>query len=158
MRKTKIAVAAIAAASVWATVAAAQPDGPPSRHGGPPFMDNGAMHAIGALMHVDGLSDDQQQQMHSILESGRTTAEPLFAQLRTANQTLTDQLLGSDSPSADALSASLGQIDSLRKQLDQQQVRTVQSLRGVLTADQLEQALQRSQQFAAAHGMVSSQP
>jgi hypothetical protein len=33
----------------------------------------------------------------------------------------------------------------------------VQSLRAVLTADQIQQALQRSQQFAAAHNMVFSQ-
>lgn len=157
MRTTRTVLAGIAAASLWATMVAAQAGGPPPMHGGPPFMDSGAMHAIGALLHADGLSDDQQQQMHALMASGRATVEPLLEQLRTANQTLTDQLLAADAPSADALSSSITQIETLRKQLDQQQVQTVQSLRAVLTADQIQQALQRSQQFAAAHNMVFSQ-
>ena len=144
----------VAVASLGAMAVAAQPGGRPPMHGGPPFMDSGAMLAIGALLHADGLSDDQQQQMHAIMESGHATAEPLLDQLRTANQTLTDHLLGAETPSADTLSSAITQIETLRQQLVQQQVQTVHSLRPALTAAQVQQALQHSQQFPAPRGVV----
>jgi Spy/CpxP family protein refolding chaperone len=154
MRHAKIVSVGVAAASLWAMAVAAQPGGPPPMHGGRPFMDNGAMLAIGALLHTEGLNDDQQQQMHAIMESGHASAGPLLDQLRAANQSLTDQLLGGEAPSADTLSSATAQIETLRQQLVREQVQTVQSLRAVLTAEQLHEALHHSQQFAAARGMV----
>jgi hypothetical protein len=136
----------MAAASLWAVLAGAQP--PPGVHGRP-FVDDGAMRAIGAILHVDGLSDEQREQLHGTMESGRSTVEPLLEQLHAANQTLADRLLATNAPSPEALNASLDRVAALRKQLAQQQFQTVVALREVLSQDQLQQAAQHAEQFGA---------
>jgi Spy/CpxP family protein refolding chaperone len=134
----------MAAAGLWAAVAAAQP--PPGLRGRP-FMDDGAMRAVGALLHVDGLSDEQRDQLHGTMESGRAAVEPLLDQLHTANESLVEQLLAADAPSSDTLNGLVERVAELRRQLAQQQLQTVLSLREVFTADQLQQAAQHALQL-----------
>jgi Spy/CpxP family protein refolding chaperone len=143
MRHRIVILAGLAAAGLWAASGGAQA-GPPPALTARPMMDDGATRAIAALMSTDGLSDDQHEELRSMLDSGRSGVEPILEQLRTANETLVDQLLAADPPSADALSASVERITGLRKQLLQHQVQTVQSLREVLTPEQLRQEVQRN--------------
>ena len=145
MRHTTAILAGLAAAGLWAAAAAAQA-GPPPVIMARPMMDDAAMRAIGALLQTDGLSDEQHGELHSALDSDRSSLEPTLDQLRMANETLLDQLLAADAPSADTLSASVDRITGLRKQLLQQQVQTVMTLRWVLAPEQIEQAAQVSAQ------------
>ena len=146
MRQTTVILAGLVSAGLWAATAAAQP-GPPPAMRSRPILDDAGMRAIGALLHADGLSDDQHEELHSVLDSDRSSVEPLLDQLRMANETFLDQLLAADAPSTDTLSASVDRISGLRRQLLQQQVQTVMSLRDVLAPEQLQQAAQRSAQL-----------
>jgi len=143
----------VVAAGVWAAAAAAQPGGPPVMFNRP-FMDDGAMRAIGALLHADGLSDAQRQQLHAVMEADRTSAEPLLDQLRTANEALVDALLAADAPSSDTLDDRVDRINDLRKQLLEQQVQTVLALREVLSPEQLQAAVEGSRRPDERGGVV----
>jgi len=151
MRHGTLVWTGMAAAGLWAAVATAQP--PPGMRGRP-FMDDGAMRAVSALLHVDGLSDEQREQLHGTMESGRATVEPVLDQLRAANESLVEQLLAADAPSSDTLNGLVERVAELRKQLSQQQLQTVRSLREILTADQLQQAAQHTQQLGDGRDVV----
>ena len=142
----KTALLAMTAASLWAVTAMGQGGGPPPHFMHGPPMDDAGMRAIGALLHADGISDEQRAQMRAVMDSDRTTAEPVFEQLRAANQNLVDHLLATDAPSIDALDDLVSRIGELRRQLVQQQAQTVLSLRDLLTPEQLEQAAAQAQQ------------
>ncbi|MGH7787366.1 MAG: Spy/CpxP family protein refolding chaperone [Candidatus Binatia bacterium] len=137
---------ALLAVGLSAATAVAQPRGGGPRHHGPPHGRDGAMRAIGALLQADGLSDEQRTQMHAVLEAGRDEVGPLLEQLRSANDALVDQLLGPETPTAEALDAQMQSIAVLQLQLTQHQAQTVLALRQLLSAEQLAAALAESQQ------------
>jgi|SRR5215470_5164321 len=143
MRHRTAILAGLAAVGLWAAGGASQA-GPPPVLAARPMIDDGAARAIGALMSADGLSTDQHEELASTLDSRRSSVEPILEQLSAANETLIDQLLAADDPSAAALAASVDRITLLRRQLLQRQVHTVQSLREVLTPEQLQQEVGRS--------------
>lgn len=129
-----------------AAAAVAQPPGGGPRHHGPPQGHDGAMRALGAVLRTEGLSDEQRTQIFAVIEAGRDEVEPLVEQLRAANDVLVGQLLGAETPTAEAIDTQVQSIAALKLQLSQHQAQTVLSLRELLTAEQLAAALAESQE------------
>ena len=131
MTRTTTLFTGLAAAALLAAPAIARPHGPP------PFHGDGAMRAIGAMLHGGELSDAQRSEARQRLDISREAAEPTMEALREANEALTALLLGSETPSDDALRSAIERITTLRDQLLDNQVDAALTLRGLLSSEQL---------------------
>ena len=105
---------------------------------------------MGGMMHGDspafmlrmvlkqaGLTPDQQNQVHKIMEADHQSLHALFTQLQTANQQLAGKLFGPGPVQAADLTPQVQQITQLRQQLMEQGVKTALAIRAVLTPQQL---------------------
>lgn len=157
MRLQTVVLAGLATAALWVAAVAAQSGAPPTLMGRPerPLVDNGMTRVIGALLHAEGLTAAQRHQLHAIMEADRSAVDPLLADLRTANQDLADQLLAAAAPSPNTVGGMIDQIETLRTQLLHRQQQTVESLRSVLSADQIQQAAAHSEGFGDGPDMLS---
>jgi len=137
MTKRSTMLMALAVAGICAVRGYAQ--GPP---GMPPHLPmlGGPGRLIPVILHETDLTADQQTQAQQILDTNRAALEPIFTQLKQANDDLANLLLGPGDVQADAVATQLARISQLQQQLAQNEANTVVALRGILTADQLAKA------------------
>jgi Spy/CpxP family protein refolding chaperone len=147
MTKTKrnTLLIGLAAASLYAFSAYAQPPMMGRHHGG----GCGPGKLVHVLLRSADLTADQETQAHSILDSSHATAEEIFTQMHQAHADLANLLLGPQDVAADALAAQLTKINQLQLQLAQQETSTVVALRAILTPDQLAKAAAAESQWQA---------
>ncbi len=111
----------------------------------------GRMHrdalGFGHLLRALNLTDTQKAQVHDAFATYRATVQPLWGQVRTARQQLTDLLLNPSALDPTALQPATQQLASLHDQLLQARLTLAQAIRNVLTQDQLTQATQLKEQL-----------
>jgi periplasmic protein CpxP/Spy len=114
-------------------------------------QSGGRMHGdvlgFGPLLRALTLTESQHAQVHDALTTYRTTVQPLWRQMRTARQQLTDVLVSATPLDPSALQTAEQQLASLHDQLLQARVTLAEAVRGVLTPDQLTQAAQLKDQL-----------
>jgi Spy/CpxP family protein refolding chaperone len=127
--------------------------GPPGgMMGGPPPVPPPLMMALRAA----NLTDDQKKQVHTIMDSNRTTTAPLMSQMHSIREQIADKLLSSGSVSASDLMPLLTQQEQIQQQLDTQMVSTAIQIRGVMTADQLSKVSAANDKLKAIHSEIES--
>lgn len=137
----------LAAASLYAFSAHAQPPKMGRHHGGGGGCRPGKL--VHVLLRSADLTADQETQAHAILDASHAAAEGIFTQMHQAHADLATLLLGSQDVAADALAAQLAKINQLQLQLAQQEASTVVALRAILTPDQLAKAAAAESQWQA---------
>jgi periplasmic protein CpxP/Spy len=116
---------------------------PPPMHG----HGFGGDHMIGAYADYLNLTDAQQAQMKTIMQSSRSTMKPLFQQSRQIEQQLHQYAEGTyDEAKVQALAAQKAQLEA---QLTVQRTRIHNQMFQVLTADQQSQMKQLEARRAA---------
>lgn len=129
--RTRIMVGAIAALALVAGAASARPHGRPM---GPP---DGALRAIGAIVHGADLSEAQRAALRERLDARVGDSEATRSALHEANRELKGLLLAPQAPTDEQLRAVSERINGLRAELLAAEVTTVLELRDLLTPEQL---------------------
>lgn len=146
IRRLPTALACLAYLAVLPGLLAAQPAdddlGPP--RGGPPMMRGGGPDGgdafgmvIPLMMRSANLSRDQRQQVNALMRTNRARLETLLGELRGANETLADRLIGGAAVDAAALQPDVERVARARQALMQHGIETALALRAVLTPEQL---------------------
>jgi len=107
-------------------------------------------------LRAANLTDDQKKQVHTIIDSNRTTTAPLMSQMHSIREQIADKLLSSGSVSASDLTPLLTQQEQIQQQLDTQMVSTAIQIRGVMTADQLSKVSAANDKLKAIHSQIES--
>ncbi|MGE0681201.1 MAG: Spy/CpxP family protein refolding chaperone [Candidatus Binatia bacterium] len=102
-----------------------------------------------------GLTNEQNEQVKSLLATRRKTLRSLFKQLRTANEELANQLFVPEDVSEDSLKPTVQKITRLREQLLQEGLRTVLAVRQVLTPEQRAKAARLKEHVEALQAAMS---
>lgn len=150
VREKILSVAALLMALIAPAMAWAQGGPPPVMPPGPlppPFM-------LG--LKQANLTSDQQTQLNSILQSGAAQAKPLLDQLHSINSQISAKLLQAETPSAADFTSLVQQAAQLQQQLQQQSVALALQVRSILTAEQLAQMAQLSQQMESLHSQMDA--
>ena len=113
--------------------------------GGPPFMGGAGSLPLPVLVSV--LTPAQREQLHSDLQSDRSTMKGIVDQLRTAQQELTSRVLTPGTLNATDLQPQLQKIAGLRDQLVQHALATTLKVRAMLTPAQLAEASTKAQRL-----------
>ena len=117
-------------------------------------------HAHGNMMFglLDGvtLSDTQQQQVHTVMQSGFAATRSTRQALRALDEQISSAMLSPGTVSTASLTPLLQQQERLRAQLDQERLSVALQVRQVLTASQLAQAAQAHSQLAGLHQQEES--
>ena len=145
MTRRNLALMGLAAASLYAFTAYAQPPMMGRHHGG----GCGPGRLIHVLLRSADLTADQETQAHTILDTNRSAVEAIHTQLRQANNDLANLLLGASDVQSDAVTAQLTKINQLQLQLEQNTANTVLAIRAILTPDQLAKAAAAESQMQA---------
>ena len=120
-------------------------------------QSSGRMHGrvlgFGPLLGPLNLTDDQKAQVHDAFATYRATMKPLWGQVRTARQQLTDVLVSPNPLDPSTLQASEQQLASLQEQRLHARLTLAQAIRGILTPDQLTQAAHLKDQLRALQTM-----
>ena len=107
---------------------AGMPPGPPPRRD--------AM-LLPTLLQTANLTADQDARVRALLTTRRAASQPLFQQLRQAEQQLLDQLTSTGPVTVAELRPQLDTIGGLRQQLLQDMAALAIEIRSVLTPEQL---------------------
>jgi len=147
-------IAALAVSAAWAEPEVVEggpscnaEDAPPhGRHGGP-----GIERVLERNADRLGLDDATRARIRALAEQGREqrTAE------REAVHHLRDEmraLLGADAPDADAVMAKADEIGAAETALQKQRLRTMLSVRALLTSEQRRELVKIHEEFRARHG------
>lgn len=116
------------------------------------WLARGLLHPglISAVQEELALTDEQQARLKEQLETARQQAEPLEQAVKQQQQAL-GRLLEDPAADADAATAQLGRLIEAEKAVKELQLRTLISLRDVLTPEQLTKAKKlRPRQMPAA--------
>jgi len=140
MMKIRILVVAVAV-SLAAGSAFAQPMGgaPHMMMGGPGrfMMGEGPSEMMPLVLRHAGLTPEQSDQVHKIMEADHDALRALFNQLRAANDELASKLFAPGSVQAADLAPQVQRITQLRQQLMDQGLKTALTIRAVLKPEQL---------------------
>jgi Spy/CpxP family protein refolding chaperone len=102
----------------------------------------GCVLGFDPLLRALDLTDDQQTQVRDVFVTYRATMKPLWEQLRTARQQLTDILVSLPPLYTSTLQTAEQELTSLQEQTLHAHLTPAQAIRVVLTPDQLTQATQ----------------
>ncbi len=100
------------------------------------------------LLHGISLSDAQEAQVKSIMETAHTQSKAIMQQEHSARQQEMTTLLGSGSVTANDLASYTSAEQAARTQLDAIRVNTEVAIRNVLTPTQLSEASAKFQQLS----------
>ena len=131
LKSLRPAMFGLAALLATPLVALAQPG--PGGPGGPGPMPMPLM----MLIRQANLTSDQQAQVHQIMQTNFTQAQPLMKQLRDIHDQIADKLMSTGSVSASDIAPLQQQENQIHQQLDQQMLSTTLQIRALLTPDQL---------------------
>ena len=144
MNAGRILFTGLAAVCLWAAAAAAQPMGPPHmmRGHGPGMMGEGPGLMVPLVLKHAGLTPEQTDQVHKIMEADHDALRTLSDQLQTANNQLADKLFAPGKIQAADLTPQVQRIMQLRQQLMEQGLKTALAIRAVLKPEQLTKVAQ----------------
>jgi Spy/CpxP family protein refolding chaperone len=151
MNRRRFAWIGIVVLSLWSVAAYGQP-----RHGmgsmGPGHMmgDGPGMMFPLILKGVD-LSDAQEQQVRTIMQTHRASLRALFGELRVAQEDIADKLLAPGEVRTEELTSQVQRVAQLREQLMQEGLKAALEVRAVLTPEQLAKASELKGRMRALH-------
>jgi periplasmic protein CpxP/Spy len=115
--------------------------------GGPPMM---------MLLRTANLSSQQQSQVQQILSSNHAQIHALFQQLHSVNEQIGALLVSTNSISQSDFTTLETQKLSIQQQIDNLNISTALSIRGVLTSTQLSNLQTTSQKLQALHQQIEA--
>jgi Spy/CpxP family protein refolding chaperone len=118
------------------------------RHGG-------SQSQLGFLAGVT-LTDEQQAQLHQLLQASHAQIKPLEQQIHALRKQIFDQLASAAAVDGTQITALQQQAAQLREQVDEQRLATALQIRALLTPAQLAQAAQIHQQLASLHAQMKN--
>jgi len=127
---------------------AESPSGPPAMKlvarpfGGDPLLGEGSGLMLPVMLRHAGLTPDQEERVHAIMDADRERLHTLFGELEAANDALAAKLTAPGPLDAAALQPEVDRVAKVRRELMDQGLKTALAVRGVLTAEQLAKAAQ----------------
>jgi Spy/CpxP family protein refolding chaperone len=119
--------------------------GPPHGEGG------GELGPLKMLLRNANLTEDQQTQVHQLMQSQRSQVQPIEKQIRALREQMADKLLSVGTVTAADFASMQQQMAQLRSQLADQTLKTALKIRALLSNDQLNRMNQVSQRLQAIH-------
>jgi len=124
---------------------------------GPPHGEGvGEIGPLKMLLRSASLTQDQQAQVHQLMQSQRSQVQPLEKQIRALREQIADKLLNTGTVTAADLGALQQQIAQLQSQVADQTLKTVLKIRALLSNEQLTRMNQVHQKLKALHGEMES--
>jgi Spy/CpxP family protein refolding chaperone len=127
---------------------AESPAGPPGMRfvarpfGGDPLLGEGPGLMLPLMLRHAGLTPEQEQHVHEIMDADRERLHTLFGELEAANDALAAKLTAPGPLDAAALQPDVERVARLRRELMDQGLKTALAVRGVLTPEQLAKTAQ----------------
>lgn len=151
IRHKFLAAAAVSLMAALPLAAQAQGMG----HMGPPH--GGGDHSqFMMLLHSANLTQQQQSQIHTILDSQREKTRSMHQKLEALHEQISDKLLSAGSVSASDLKALVDKASHIEAALNESRTETAIAIRNVLTADQLSHVAQVHAKLRSLHSQVRS--
>jgi Spy/CpxP family protein refolding chaperone len=141
----------IVALSLWATTVYAQPHHGLGPMGAGPMMGEGPGMMLPMVLKGIDLTDAQEKQVRTIMQTHRATFRTLFGDLRTAQEEMADKLFAPGDVRAEDLTSQSERVSQLREQLMQEGLKVALEVRGVLTPAQLAKAAELKERMRALH-------
>jgi protein CpxP len=142
------AFVAVGATGFLAAHAAEAGPGEPEGHWG---HGHGDRFGFALYLRQLNLTEAQRGQIKSLLSQQRSSAEPLFEQLRSEKATLSNRFFAPGALQASDLGPELQKLAGIQQQLLEQRIQTAVAIRNVLTESQLAHAAQLKAQIDALH-------
>lgn len=142
LQAVALAAAALTVFSIANVAARQEPPGRPFGRG---------MHSPMPFGQLN-LSADQKTRVEAIFEKHREADQPLFEQLRTANESLRSAIFGSASPEAGQIEDLTNQIAELEAKALRARIATQVELASVLTPEQRQKMLEMRPPTAGRRG------
>jgi Spy/CpxP family protein refolding chaperone len=151
MQKARLVWIGIMALSLWTATVYGQP-----RHGMGPMgpgrmMGDGPGMMLPLVLKGVDLTDEQEKQVHEIMEAHRATLRTLFGQLQAAHQEMAAKLFAPGEVRAEDLTGQVQRMAQLREQLTQEGLKVALEVRGILTPEQLAKAAELRERMHALH-------
>ena len=145
MRFGKLVCFGLLVAACWVVPGVAQARG--GMHGDGLTMHGDGLTLSRQLLHALNLTEDQRAHVQEAFHTYRTTAQPLWQDMRTTQQHLQDILLNPNGLDTAALQTAQQQLTAQQADLLQARLTLAQTVHGVLTPAQLTQAMHIVQQL-----------
>jgi protein CpxP len=113
----------------------------------PPFM---------LMLRKANLTDNQQKQLRQILETEHRRIEPLFRQLHSVHERISDKLLASGPVSANELEPLQRQATEIQENIQARQLDTALKIRALLTSAQLAKMAQVHEKLRSLHQQIEA--
>lgn len=151
MNRRRFAWIGIVVLSLWAVAAHGQP-----RHGMGPMgpghmMGDGPGTMFPLILKGVDLSDAQEKQVRTIMQTHRASLRTLFGELQAAQQDIADKLLAPGEVRTEDLTSQVQRVAQLREQLMQEGLKAALEVRAVLTPEQLAKASELKGRMRALH-------
>ena len=119
---------------------------------GPPHGEGGSdLGPLKMLLRNANLTEDQQAQVHQLMQSQRSQVQPLEKQIRALREQMANKLLSVGTVTAADFSSMQQQMAQLRGEVADQTLKTALKIRALLSNDQLNRMNQVSQRLQAIH-------
>ena len=149
IRHKFLAAAAVSLMAALPLAAQAQGMG----HMGPPRGDHSQFMM---LLHSANLTQAQQSQIHTILDSQRGKTRAMHQKLEALHEQISDKLLSAGAVSASDLKSLVDKASHIEAALNESRTETAVAIRNVLTADQLSHVAQVHAKLRSLHSQVQS--
>jgi Spy/CpxP family protein refolding chaperone len=123
-------------------------------HMGPPRGGDHSQFMM--LLHSANLTQQQQSQIHTILDSQREKTRSMHQKLEALHEQISDKLLSAGAVSASDLKPLVDRASHIEAALNESRTETAVAIRNVLTADQLGHVAQVHAKLRSLHSQVQS--
>jgi protein CpxP len=143
--RTLLVLAGFLALSILPSEADAQMGPPPHGEG------MGELGPLKMLLRSANLTEDQQAQVHQMVQAQRSQVQPIEKQIRALREQMADKLLSVGSVTAADFASLQQQLAQLQAQVADQTLKTALKIRALLSNEQLNRMNQVSHKLQAMH-------
>lgn len=138
MNKPRLALIGLVALGLWtATVYGGPRHGMGSMGPGHMMMGDGPGMMLPMVLKGIDLTEAQEKQVRTIMQTHRATLRTLFGELKTAQEEVADTLFAPGEVRAEDLTNQLQRVSQLREQLMREGLKVALEVRGILTPEQI---------------------